>query len=137
MARQDKLDAAVRFGFELDIARQAAREPRGDPEDGALQIWWIRNVPNEATHYGVADLVEALHLYGRLAWHDLQDENGVDSNVGGLRVFLDGEWEDWTDDPMGLSDFTVAALGGRWIDGFGDLYDAFLDALRGPEEEVQ
>jgi hypothetical protein len=135
----DKYDAAVGIGLEVDLAQEAARrlaagvEP--EAEDGALRVWWIRNVPAKATYYGVPDLVEALHLYGRLVWHDLQ-RSDVESNVGGLEVFRDGDWEEWEPLESELTDITVNAMEeqGRWLGSFDSLFDALMDALRGEEK---
>ena len=129
----DKYDGAVDLGLELDLARQATRESRKDSHEGDLRVWWVRNFPNEATHYGVTDLVEAVHLYGRLVWHDLQRDD-IECNAGGLEVFRSGEWEDWAEEEE-LTPKTLLALRdqGRWIDSFDDVFDGLMDALRGEE----
>lgn len=74
------------------------------PNDGALQIWWVPQVPMPSFNFSVANLVEAKLLLDALAEYDkFQYENNVKpdySNAGGLSVFSGKacDWIDWYDD---------------------------------------
>ena len=134
----DRLDEAVEAGMSIDLSRQATEmvEPKALTKEGSLRVWWVRNMPREATHYRVTDLIEAVHLYARLVWHDLQ-RGDIESNAGGLEVYHDGGgWEDWEEDEA-LTPLTLLTMRnqGRWIDSFDDVFDALMDALRGDDDE--
>jgi hypothetical protein len=93
-------------------------------EVGDLRIFWIRNVPNSALHTTVADLPEALSVYGRHIYDDLRDPS-VESNVGGLEIFDDG-WLDWE-----LRDLDEVETG-----DFEVVFDNFIDALRTTDQPL-
>jgi hypothetical protein len=79
-----------------------------DNTDGQLQVWWIPQVPMEPFLVNVDSVQEAALICTALANYDIfQFENGIKpdySNAGGLRVFRDGDWEDWLDED-GCTDF--------------------------------
>jgi len=52
------------------------------------------NPPREPMHYPVKDHFHAMRLIDALADSQLLIP-GIDSNVFGLEVFKDGEWEEW------------------------------------------
>lgn len=64
---------------------------------GELQVWWIRNVPNEPEWYEVSTVQEAIVKLNELAKADLADVS-VESNVQGLSVWNGEEWMEWEDD---------------------------------------
>jgi hypothetical protein len=70
--------------------------------EGALRVWWIPQIPMKAFHRAVADLSQAKLLLDTLAYYDMfQYENNIKpdySNGGGLEVYEDGEWNEWTDE---------------------------------------
>jgi len=72
-------------------------------EDGKLRVWWITNVPRGSREYYYVDtLGEAQLVLATLAHHDLHlGEQLVHSNAGGLEVFEDGEWCEWSDPETG------------------------------------
>lgn len=65
----------------------------GPAIDGQLRVWWIRNPPDEAFHFVVESAAEAQKILAAIAEYDIHCE--VETNVGGLEVFRDGEWEEW------------------------------------------
>ena len=73
-----------------------------DPTPGDLRVWWIPQIPGKPFHVNVSSTQEAVFLMNVLADYDLfQYENHIKpdySNVGGLEVFEDGEWFDWSDE---------------------------------------
>jgi len=73
-----------------------------NPKDGDLRVWWIPQVPMKDFLYPVQSVIEAKHVLDILAEYDLfQLEHKVKpdfSNVGGLQVFEDGEWLEWSND---------------------------------------
>ena len=119
MSDYDKYDELVENGFEAEVA--LSHLPSVEKKEGSLQVWWCRNFPGTAIRYPVDNLVEALHLYGRLVWHDLQRSDVV-TNVGGLEVYEDGEWSDWYNEDM---DF-----GEKYVESFDDLFDVLMDTFR-------
>jgi len=72
------------------------------PQSGDLMIWWIPQVPMQPFTVAVASPSEARKLLGVLANYDLfQFNNRIKPdycNAGGLSVFEDDEWTDWSDD---------------------------------------
>jgi hypothetical protein len=73
-----------------------------EPKLGDLKVWWIPQVPGKPFEVPVATIDEAKKLLDVLAKYDaFQFEQKVKpdySNVGGLMIFEDGEWTDWSDD---------------------------------------
>lgn len=70
------------------------------PTEGTLRVWWIPQIPGQQFVWPVNNLGEAALLLDVLAaYDDFQFANRVKgdySNVGGLVVYRDGDWEDWT-----------------------------------------
>lgn len=66
-----------------------------------LRVYWHPQVPREAFHVDVRNLREARLVHDSLANYDLfQVERRIKPdycNMGGLEVFIDGEWEEWED----------------------------------------
>lgn len=75
------------------------------PVDGAMEVWWIPQVPMEPFRVPVSSLDEAAKLLWVLAEYDkFQFENRIKPdycNAGGLEIFEDGEWTEWTDNETG------------------------------------
>lgn len=73
-----------------------------DPKTGDLKVWWIPQVPMKAFETPVRNINEARLLVNTLARYDIfQYEHKIKpdyANVGGLLVFEDGEWSEWSDD---------------------------------------
>ena len=69
---------------------------------GDLMVWWIPQVPMKPFTVDVASPAEAKKILIVLANYDLfQFNNRIKPdycNAGGLSVFDDGEWTDWSDD---------------------------------------
>lgn len=69
-------------------------------KEGDLRVWWIPQVPGEQFWWPVDDLRQAgLMLDALAAYDDFQHAHRVRGdycNVGGLCVYRDGGWEDWT-----------------------------------------
>lgn len=63
------------------------------------RVWWIPQVPMNPFYVPVSTIEEALLMLDTLARYDkFQFENNVKpgySNVGGLQVLVNGEWEEW------------------------------------------
>lgn len=88
-------------------------------KEGDLKVWWVPQVPMEAFEFPVSSTEEAAKFLNVLAEYDaFQMLNNVKpdySNAGGLSVFEDGEWVDWSnpetgeDDPQ--NDFPQPSLG--------------------------
>jgi hypothetical protein len=73
-----------------------------EPKEGDLRFWWIPQVPMQEFEWPVASVAEAINL-DRIfsAYDDFQFAHGVKgdySNVGGLSIYRNGEWEDWEDE---------------------------------------
>jgi len=70
------------------------------PQNGDLQVWWIPQVPMKAFTVLVTSISEAKKILEVLANYDLfQFNNNVKpdySNAGGLCIWEDEEWIDWT-----------------------------------------
>jgi hypothetical protein len=70
--------------------------------EGALQVWWIPQIPGAAFHWPVADLAQAATLLDALAAYDdfqfWQRVKGDYANMGGLLIYRNGGWEDWETD---------------------------------------
>lgn len=78
------------------------------PNQGALRVWWIPQVPMPPFHVAVPDIKTAKLLLDALAQYDLfQLKHGVKPdfcNSGGLECFSrdgDNEWCDWYDEETG------------------------------------
>jgi len=69
------------------------------PRAGALQVWWIPQVPMQSFTVDVPGLAEAALILDTLGRYDaFQFENGVKPdycNVGGLSEFDGEDWFDW------------------------------------------
>ena len=67
-----------------------------------MRVWWIPQIPGKPFHVVVKDVQQARFLLDALARYDLfQYENNIKPdycNAGGLEVFEDGEWVEWSDD---------------------------------------
>lgn len=78
---------------------QTFAEKFPSPSDGALRVWWIPQIPGKPFRWPVMDLKQAALLLDALAAYDdfqlAQHIKPDYSNVGGLEVFRDGDWEDW------------------------------------------
>jgi hypothetical protein len=64
------------------------------PKEGDLRVWNIINVPGPGTHYPVKSVEHGVLLIDCLAESQLLQPE-VGSNVFGLEVYHNGEWEDW------------------------------------------
>jgi hypothetical protein len=77
------------------------------PKEGALEVWWIPQIPMKAVRVPVKNLREAKLILDTLAKYDIfQFENNIKPdycNAGGLEVFEDGEWTEWYDEESGSS----------------------------------
>lgn len=84
------------------------------PSAGSLRVWWIPQIPMKPFTVSVESVAEARKLLDVLAAYDaFQFENRIKPdycNAGGLSVFEDGEWLDWTDE---WGDDVDHAPGGR------------------------
>ena len=68
------------------------------PEEGAMRVWCIVNIPSDVTRYAeVHTIEEATSTINAEADRQLKDPN-VESNVFGLEVYKSGKWEEWEDD---------------------------------------
>ena len=69
-------------------------------KEGQLRVLWITNIPiGDCEYFYVNDIKEAKLVLATLSIHDLNlGDDVVDSNVGTLEVFEDGEWVEWEDD---------------------------------------
>lgn len=83
--------------------------------DGSIQIkvWWIPQLPMKPFEVIVSSFTIAHVLLNTLANYDLfQFENRIKpdySNMGGVQVFKDGQWEDFDGDGMyDFDDLTLA-----------------------------
>ncbi len=87
------------------------------PQEGDLLIWWVPQMPMKAFEVPVRNLREAALLLDTLGAYDaFQFENGVKPdycNTGGLQVFEDGDWFDWTDPETG-DDFDLWRRNPDW-----------------------
>lgn len=78
------------------------------PQQGALRVWWVPQVPMQPFHVPVPDVKAAKLVLDCLARYDaFQHEHRVKpdySNAGGLECFSqdgDGEWCEWYDEATG------------------------------------
>lgn len=63
-----------------------------------LRVYHIPNVPREPFFVEVGTIWDAKQILNALANYDLYlGEELIGSNVQGLQVYEDGEWEDWQD----------------------------------------
>lgn len=78
-----------------------------------MRVWWIPQVPMKPFRVAVSNLKEAKLLLKTLADYDLfQYKNKVKSdysNAGGLEVFVDGGWCDWSDNEGNSIDDVMAS----------------------------
>ena len=88
------------MGFPIDV--RAFRMTRQVPKEGDLRVWWIPQVPGKQFTVPVESPAEGKKLLHVLAFYDIfQFENRIKPdycNAGGLCVFEDGEWVDWSDE---------------------------------------
>ena len=72
------------------------------PKREDLRVWWIPQVPGKPFHVSVSTVKEAKLVLNTLADYDLfQFKNKIKgdyANAGGLSIFEDGEWIDWTNE---------------------------------------
>ena len=65
-----------------------------------LRVWWMPQVPMEAMKIDVSSVEEGAKVIDVLGKYDMfQFENDIKpdySNAGGLEVFEDGDWCDWS-----------------------------------------
>jgi len=82
--------------------RAIQKEHFSNPKQCDLKVWWIPQVPGQPFEYPIKTLAEAKKLLDVLAQYDLfQYEHNIKpdyANAGGLQVFEDGEWIDWTNE---------------------------------------
>jgi hypothetical protein len=75
---------------------------------GALQVWWIPQVPGAMFTVDVASVAEGVKLMDVLADYDIfQFKNRIKpdyANAGGLNVWRDDEWQSWEDEATGEDD---------------------------------
>lgn len=78
------------------------------PNQGALRVWWIPQVPGRQFFVEVESVDEAIKVLGLLARYDLfqlkHQIKGDFCNAGGLECFSqdgDGGWCDWYDEESG------------------------------------
>ncbi len=66
------------------------------------RVWWIPQVPGRCFYVPVYTLPEAKKILVTLAEYDqFQLKNNIKgdySNAGGLEVFKEGVWEEWSDE---------------------------------------
>ena len=71
-------------------------------ETRPLRVWWIPQIPGRPFLVDVGSVREGRSLLDTLARYDaFQYKEGIKpdySNVGGLHVLDEGEWDDWYDD---------------------------------------
>ena len=72
-------------------------------KEGDLCIWWINYPPAPAERFVVDSREKAIENLLFLEYLYLC----VESNVGGLSIFEDGEWVDWYDDDGNDIDYYV------------------------------
>lgn len=86
-----------------------------EPQEGALRVWWVPQVPMTAFYVPVQSEEEAVLVLDTLARYDaFQFENNVKPdycNIGGLQLFESdinddgsGGWCDWYDEETGSDD---------------------------------
>ena len=80
------------------------------PKENDLRIWWNPQVGrvDDQFYMPVATPEEAKRMLDTLAFYDLyQFENRIKgdfANMGGLEVFLDGEWCEWESEEYNTMD---------------------------------
>jgi hypothetical protein len=84
------------------VCREIQRQYFFDPQEGDLKVWWIPQIPGKPFEYPVKTIREARILIDVLGLYDLfQLKHNIKpdySNVGGLQIYQDGEWLDWSND---------------------------------------
>jgi hypothetical protein len=69
---------------------------------GDLRVWWIPQIPMKGFRVSVGSIQEARKILDVLAeYDDFQFKNRIKPdycNAGGLEVYEDDEWVDWSDD---------------------------------------
>lgn len=111
-----------------------------EPKPGDLKVWWIPQVPGKPFEVPVATIDEAKKLLDVLAkYDDFQFANRIKPdycNVGGLVVFEDGAWLDWTDaDGNDVEHTTVLVVSGE-VRGKAENILAALDEEGPPEGRI-
>lgn len=73
-----------------------------DTKEGDLRVWWIPQIPMEPMYIELKTIREARLVLQTLGEYDaFQYNNNIKpdySNVGGLEVFEDGEWIEWSNE---------------------------------------
>lgn len=76
------------------------------PKEGDLKIWHVPQIPGQPFEVPVSTPEEGAKLLDVLADYDaFQYEHSIKPdycNAGGLSVFEDGEWVDWTHPETGM-----------------------------------
>lgn len=88
------------------------------PSNGDLRAWWCPTIPGQPFHVLVPSLVSARLTQNTLADYDLfLTGRGLladFANAGGVEVFEDGEWSEYTNDDgyelEAMTDAEIAAL---------------------------
>jgi hypothetical protein len=69
-------------------------------KENDLRVWWIPQIPMDAFRVKVDNPYQAKVMLETLAKYDaFQFEKKIKGdycNTGGLEVFRDGDWEEWT-----------------------------------------
>lgn len=88
--------------------RQHTGTPSEVPKNDDLRVWWIPQLPGPPFHVPVATPAEGAKLLAVLAAYDMfqlrQRIKPDYSNMGGLEVFDNCEWTDWSDEEGGNVD---------------------------------
>jgi predicted transcriptional regulator len=82
---------------------------------GQLRVWHIPQVPGKPFYMEVKTISDAKLILDTLAKYDaFEFKNRIKpdySNVAGLQVFRNGEWEEWeSDDGQSIDDIEVEYL---------------------------
>lgn len=78
-----------------------------------LRVWWVTNAPSQPKYYPVSSVDEAIAKLKELEERDLADAD-VNDNAGGLEVFEDGEWTEYSDDEGNVIDDIMRQRGLRY-----------------------
>lgn len=75
------------------------------PSESDKRVWWIPQVPMKSFKVPVNNLQDAMFILDTLGRYDqFQLDNNIKpdySNVGGLEIFENGEWCEWSHDKTG------------------------------------
>lgn len=86
------------------------QDPRTEPPQ-KLRVRWVPRVPGKPFYVDVKSIKEGVKIMEVLAGYDsFRLENGIKgdhANTGGLEVFEDGEWVNWTDPDREFEEKTV------------------------------